>query len=232
VLFLLLVSFALAGSLCNDGWSSPSEGRGTCSHHGGVRKPSAYESHYSPPRQPIAEPVGTAWPARPDLLVSRDVIGPYDTFQTPSIWMSDKEPGPGYAGAVGFFSEASTTFMVFAEQDTCNTYVFIHYSEKKVASALGWTLKDVDIRPDVKVYSGDFVWTVFGDLKQTVTVREGTNGLIYYDLTFGFRPGSDLYNAVRNGHKLRVSSGSSTWDSINLTGSAKAIDWLMKMCKA
>ena len=33
---LLLLSAALAGTLCNDGWISSSSGSGTCSHHGGI----------------------------------------------------------------------------------------------------------------------------------------------------------------------------------------------------
>ena len=35
ILFTLITS-ASAGSICNDGWVSPSEGSGTCSYHGGI----------------------------------------------------------------------------------------------------------------------------------------------------------------------------------------------------
>jgi hypothetical protein len=35
---LSLHSAAIAGSICNDGWVSPSEGQGACSHHGGVER--------------------------------------------------------------------------------------------------------------------------------------------------------------------------------------------------
>ena len=35
IIALLFLSKAFAGTLCNDGWVSPSEGSGTCSHHGG-----------------------------------------------------------------------------------------------------------------------------------------------------------------------------------------------------
>lgn len=38
---LLFASAAFAGAVCKDGWRSPSEGTGTCSHHGGV----AYWEH-------------------------------------------------------------------------------------------------------------------------------------------------------------------------------------------
>jgi hypothetical protein len=36
LLLMLISSLARAGSICNDGWVSPSEGSGTCSYHGGV----------------------------------------------------------------------------------------------------------------------------------------------------------------------------------------------------
>jgi hypothetical protein len=36
-LFLLFIQFTFAGSICNDGTYSESEGRGTCSWHGGVQ---------------------------------------------------------------------------------------------------------------------------------------------------------------------------------------------------
>jgi hypothetical protein len=39
-LLLLLASSAYGGSICNDGWVSPSEGSGTCSYHGGIARPS------------------------------------------------------------------------------------------------------------------------------------------------------------------------------------------------
>ncbi len=35
-ILLLLTSHAYGGSICNDGWVSPSEGSGTCSYHGGI----------------------------------------------------------------------------------------------------------------------------------------------------------------------------------------------------
>jgi len=37
-LLLLLTSSAYGGSICNDGWVSPSEGSGTCSYHGGIER--------------------------------------------------------------------------------------------------------------------------------------------------------------------------------------------------
>lgn len=37
-MMLLLISIAVAGSICNDGWVSASEGSGTCSHHAGVAR--------------------------------------------------------------------------------------------------------------------------------------------------------------------------------------------------
>ena len=43
---LLLLSAALAGTLCNDGWVSPSSGSGTCSHHGGIAEPFGIPSTY------------------------------------------------------------------------------------------------------------------------------------------------------------------------------------------
>ncbi len=43
---ILLVQSALAGSVCADGWVSSSSGSGTCSHHGGVSKGTAY---FAPP---------------------------------------------------------------------------------------------------------------------------------------------------------------------------------------
>ena len=36
IIAFFLLTKAFAGTLCNDGWVSPSEGSGTCSHHGGV----------------------------------------------------------------------------------------------------------------------------------------------------------------------------------------------------
>jgi len=36
ILLLLLTSSAYGGSICNDGWVSPSEGSGACSYHGGI----------------------------------------------------------------------------------------------------------------------------------------------------------------------------------------------------
>ena len=38
LLLLLLTSSARGGSICNDGWVSPSEGSGTCSYHGGIER--------------------------------------------------------------------------------------------------------------------------------------------------------------------------------------------------
>jgi hypothetical protein len=35
------------GAICSDGWVSPSTGRGTCSHHGGVRE-WLYREHQRP----------------------------------------------------------------------------------------------------------------------------------------------------------------------------------------
>ena len=40
LLLLLLTSSAYGGSICNDGWVSPSEGSGACSYHGGIARPS------------------------------------------------------------------------------------------------------------------------------------------------------------------------------------------------
>lgn len=37
-LLMLISSLAQAGSICNDGWVSPSEGSGACSYHGGVAR--------------------------------------------------------------------------------------------------------------------------------------------------------------------------------------------------
>jgi hypothetical protein len=39
MLTAFLLSRALAGTLCTDGWNSPSSGSGTCSHHGGEWQP-------------------------------------------------------------------------------------------------------------------------------------------------------------------------------------------------
>lgn len=46
--FFLLTTSAVAGSICNDGTYSYSEGRGTCSWHGGVAVSGVYQN-YSPP---------------------------------------------------------------------------------------------------------------------------------------------------------------------------------------
>jgi len=43
-LLLLLTSHAYGGSICNDGWVSPSEGSGACSYHGGIARPSGTSS--------------------------------------------------------------------------------------------------------------------------------------------------------------------------------------------
>jgi hypothetical protein len=46
--FFLFITSAYAGSICNDGTYSYSEGRGTCSWHGGVAVSGVYQN-YSPP---------------------------------------------------------------------------------------------------------------------------------------------------------------------------------------
>ena len=59
---LLFLASAFAGSLCNDGWVSPSTGPGTCSHHGGVAGGGSY---YIPPSIPRASPTSTYRPPPP-----------------------------------------------------------------------------------------------------------------------------------------------------------------------
>lgn len=56
LLFLLFFQFTFAGSICNDGTYSESEGRGTCSWHGGVKEypyipSSRYQDSYLPERK-------------------------------------------------------------------------------------------------------------------------------------------------------------------------------------
>ena len=59
---LLFLASAFAGSLCNDGWVSPSTGPGTCSHHGGVAGGGSY---YIPPSTPRASTTSTYRPPPP-----------------------------------------------------------------------------------------------------------------------------------------------------------------------
>lgn len=49
ILFLLFLQLAFAGSICRDGTYSNSEGRGTCSWHGGVAKSGDYTESYQKP---------------------------------------------------------------------------------------------------------------------------------------------------------------------------------------
>lgn len=48
-IFNLLLTSSLAGSICSDGTYSQSEGRGTCSYHGGI-SPNGLSSYNSNPR--------------------------------------------------------------------------------------------------------------------------------------------------------------------------------------
>lgn len=50
IIFLLNTTSSYAGSICNDGTYSYSEGRGTCSWHGGVAVSGVYQD-YNPPNQ-------------------------------------------------------------------------------------------------------------------------------------------------------------------------------------
>lgn len=49
ILFLLFLQLAFAGSICRDGTYSNSEGRGTCSWHGGVAESGDYTESYQKP---------------------------------------------------------------------------------------------------------------------------------------------------------------------------------------
>ena len=59
---LLFLASAFAGSLCNDGWVSPSTGPGTCSHHGGIAGGGSY---YIPPHTTSSSSAGTYRPTPP-----------------------------------------------------------------------------------------------------------------------------------------------------------------------
>jgi hypothetical protein len=59
---LLLLASAFAGSLCNDGWVSPSTGPGTCSHHGGIAGGGSY---YIPPSASSSPRIPTTSGYRP-----------------------------------------------------------------------------------------------------------------------------------------------------------------------
>lgn len=71
---LTLHSAANAGSICNDGWVSPSEGQGACSWHGGVERLCGGTSQISPgvhvanPPCPRAE----AWDPSAALIQARE----------------------------------------------------------------------------------------------------------------------------------------------------------------
>jgi hypothetical protein len=56
MIVLIFLAVATAGTLCADGWVSPSKGRGTCSHHGGIYKPPAVVPQLPPPALRVPHP--------------------------------------------------------------------------------------------------------------------------------------------------------------------------------
>lgn len=79
-ILLLLASSAYGGSICNDGWVSPSEGSGTCSYHGGVASP----SRISVPSSPS---LSSSWDFSSGVTNS-GVVHFGLTRKDPSIWAS------------------------------------------------------------------------------------------------------------------------------------------------
>ena len=53
---LIALAAALAGSICNDGTYSSSEGQGTCSYHGGVDYSGVYPQYQTPTPKPTPKP--------------------------------------------------------------------------------------------------------------------------------------------------------------------------------
>jgi hypothetical protein len=70
-LSLLLSSAANAGSICNDGTYSHSEGRGTCSWHGGVSSSGVYQNSNSTSRNTLSTTSNTSyWESSYDITAT------------------------------------------------------------------------------------------------------------------------------------------------------------------
>jgi hypothetical protein len=135
-----------AGSICNDGTYSYSEGRGTCSHHGGVSVSGVYQNHSQPDASVnLSYPI---WDSKYD--VTQGGVPYYysfysyknDIFGYSCFVFKNNTPGEAILFIVNEPKIANSVEYVAAPEESIRVLAHTKYGYKLISGSWEWRSED------------------------------------------------------------------------------------------
>jgi hypothetical protein len=146
--FFLLTTPADAGSICNDGTYSYSEGRGTCSHHGGVSVSGVYQNYNQPDTSSSELENHPRWISEYDVTKSGlplyrvSYMGEYSVFSYTCFVIKDNMPGENIYFGVNFPNIKNSSNSFAASKESIRVFAHTNSGYKLISGSWQWTAID------------------------------------------------------------------------------------------
>jgi len=142
--FFLLTTPADAGSICNDGTYSYSEGRGTCSHHGGVSVSGVYQNYNQPDASSSELENHPRWISEYDVtknglpLYSVSYTGEDSAFSYNCFVKKDSLPGENVYFVINIPNIKNSSNFFAAPKESIRVFAYTNSGYKLISGSWQW----------------------------------------------------------------------------------------------